>query len=84
MGQELTAEAYAEHGNPIPRGGPQQLHLGSQVGVAVELRDRLLAAERDDPVDLVEPRERVTAAKVTLVEPHPGSLEDRTGVPEER
>ena len=84
MGQELTAEADAEHGNPIPRGGSQKLHLGSQIGVAVELRDRLLAAERDDPVDLVERRQRGTAAKVTLVEPHPCSLQDRTGVPEER
>jgi hypothetical protein len=84
VGEQLCAEAHAEHGQLARDRAAQQRCLGPQRRVVLDVEDRLLAAERDDPVDGVEVGQRVAAAHVALVERHPGLAQDGAGVAAER
>ena len=84
MREQLAAQAHAQHRELALHGRPQQRGLGAQARLVVDVEHRLLAAERQDPVDLGEVGQRVAAADVALVEHDASSLEDGTGVAEER
>ena len=80
VGEQLGAEAHAEHGHAALRGLAQQGRLRLQIGV-----DRgLLAAQRHDPVDRGELRERVAGAQEPLVEAQPRAAQRRAGMAEDR
>ena len=61
VGEQLGAEADAEHRHVALDRLAQQRDLLEQVRVALDLRHRLRAAEADDPVDGVEVGQRVAA-----------------------
>ena len=68
MGEQLRAEADAEHRQAALDGLAEQRGLGRHHRQAVDVAHRLLAAERQDAVDLVERRQGVAVAQPALVD----------------
>ena len=69
VGEQLGAEADAEHRHVALDRPAQQLGLFEQVRVALDLRHRLRAAEADEPVDGVEIGQRVAGQAVVVGQP---------------
>ena len=66
--EQLRAEAHAEHRDPALDRLAQQRRLGGQHRVGVDVADRLLAAEREQPVDLVEVGQRLAVTQAVLAQ----------------
>ena len=58
LGQQLGAEAHAEHGRAAVDQLPDELLLWAQPGVGLLLVDLRLGSEHDRGADAVEPRRR--------------------------
>ena len=80
MGEQLGAEADAEHGDPAVDRLAQQRRLGAEHRIAVDVEHRLLAAERQQAVDLVERGQRLAVAQAPLVELDAGRADGVPGV----
>jgi hypothetical protein len=84
MRQELAAEADAEDGHTAVDGRAQELRFRLQVVVACDVAHRLVAAEREQRVGLVQRRERIAKLKIALLELQPGLAQRLCGMPEKR
>jgi hypothetical protein len=80
----LPAQARAEHGRALRHRLAQQLCLGAQVAVLVDVAGRLTAAQRQDAVDLAELGHGIAARQVALVELDAGGPQGAPGEAGER
>ena len=84
MREQLRPEADAEHRDTADRGVAQELRLGGQERIAIDVADRLVAPEGDDPVGLVDGRQRVSVEQTALVELSSRGPKRRSRVARER